>query len=88
MAKLQKKPARDLEFEPDAWSCFERAVDVVAKSPPQHRTKAKRPFRNSAKPTFLGSPEPPRPRKMGIESSPNAVKTPPEPLTVSFETDS
>jgi hypothetical protein len=29
------------EFHPDAWARFERAVDVVAKSPPQHRTKAK-----------------------------------------------
>jgi hypothetical protein len=25
---------------PDAWQRFERAVDVVAKSPPQHRTKS------------------------------------------------
>jgi hypothetical protein len=36
------KPASDkekLEFEPDAWQRFERAVTVVAKSPPQHRTK-------------------------------------------------
>jgi hypothetical protein len=28
------------EFAADAWARFERAVDVVAKSPPQHR-KAK-----------------------------------------------
>jgi hypothetical protein len=27
--------------DPEAWSRFERAVDVVAKSPPQHRTSAK-----------------------------------------------
>jgi hypothetical protein len=27
---------------PDAWSRFERAVDVVAKSPPQHRAKGKK----------------------------------------------
>jgi hypothetical protein len=27
--------------EIEAWSRFERAVDVVAKSPPQHRTKPK-----------------------------------------------
>jgi hypothetical protein len=26
------------ELKPDAWARFERAVDVVAKSPPQHRT--------------------------------------------------
>jgi hypothetical protein len=30
---------RPLELVPDAWQRFERAVDVVAKSPPQHRTK-------------------------------------------------
>jgi hypothetical protein len=28
-----------IEFEPDAWERFERAVAVVAKSPPQHRPK-------------------------------------------------
>lgn len=27
-----------LELHPDAWERFERAVDKVAKSPPQHRT--------------------------------------------------
>jgi hypothetical protein len=35
------KSAKEVEFHPDAWARFERAVDVVAKSPPQHRTKAK-----------------------------------------------
>jgi hypothetical protein len=29
------------ELRPDAWERFERAVDVVAKSPPQHRVKKK-----------------------------------------------
>jgi hypothetical protein len=29
------------EIHVDAWARFERAVDVVAKSPPQHRTKGK-----------------------------------------------
>jgi len=33
------KKLRDVELEPDAWERFERAVKVVAKSPPQHRTK-------------------------------------------------
>jgi len=28
---------KEIELEPDAWQRFERAVDVVAKSPPQHR---------------------------------------------------
>jgi hypothetical protein len=35
-----KKSKFKLELEPDAWARFERAVDVVAKSPPQHRTKS------------------------------------------------
>jgi hypothetical protein len=34
---------QDIELAPDAWARFERAANVVAKSPPQHRaTKAKR----------------------------------------------
>jgi hypothetical protein len=33
------KKAKDVEIVPDAWGRFERAVDVVAKSPPQHRVK-------------------------------------------------
>jgi len=32
---------KKVEEYPDAWSRFERAVDVVAKSPPQHRVKEK-----------------------------------------------
>jgi hypothetical protein len=36
------KPNKTEELHPDAWQRFERAVDTVAKSPPQHRTnKAK-----------------------------------------------
>jgi hypothetical protein len=35
MAKSDQK--KEPELHPDAWSRFERAVDVVAKSPPQHR---------------------------------------------------
>jgi hypothetical protein len=27
----------DVELVPDAWERFERAVDVLAKSPPQHK---------------------------------------------------
>jgi hypothetical protein len=34
-------PTKELELHPDAWERFERAADVVAKSPPQHRTKPK-----------------------------------------------
>jgi hypothetical protein len=32
------KNREDIDLQPDAWKRFERAVDVVAKSPPQHRT--------------------------------------------------
>ena len=40
----------DLEIVPDAWERFERAVDVVAKSPPQHRKSDKsKPRKISAK---------------------------------------
>jgi hypothetical protein len=39
MAKSTKE--QKIELEPDAWARFERAVDVVAKSPPQHRVKEK-----------------------------------------------
>jgi hypothetical protein len=35
------KASKEIELEPDAWQRFERAVDVVAKSPPQHRTTPK-----------------------------------------------
>jgi ribosome-associated translation inhibitor RaiA len=41
MAKLSKGEISATEIHSDAWSRFERAVDVVAKSPPQHRTKGK-----------------------------------------------
>jgi hypothetical protein len=30
-------PKKEIEFHPDAWARFERAAEVVAKSPPQHR---------------------------------------------------
>jgi len=44
MAKLapSKKKTSKIEFEPDAWKRFERAVDVVAKSPPQPKKKKKK----------------------------------------------
>ncbi len=39
---MTKKPAKQqIEFESDAWQRFERAVDVVAKSPPQPKVKKK-----------------------------------------------
>jgi len=38
------KTKQQIEFEPDAWQRFKRAVKVVAKTSPQHRvgSKAKR----------------------------------------------
>jgi hypothetical protein len=34
-------PAKALEFEPDAWGRFKRAVSIVVKAPPQHRARAR-----------------------------------------------
>jgi hypothetical protein len=41
---------KEIELEPDAWQRFERAVDTVAKSPPQHRVtkKSKSPTKKRA----------------------------------------
>jgi hypothetical protein len=40
MAKSpKKKAASDFKPEPDAWARFERAMDQVLKSGPQHRTQ-------------------------------------------------
>jgi hypothetical protein len=36
---MVKPKTKDIELEAHAWQRFERAVDVVAKSPPQHRVK-------------------------------------------------
>jgi hypothetical protein len=41
MKQKPKLPAEEIELRADSWQRFERAVDVVAKSPPQHRTKEK-----------------------------------------------
>jgi hypothetical protein len=52
------KPSKDdvAELHSNAWSRFERAVDVVAKSPPQHRTKPSKSLnRRKNKKTKLGS---------------------------------
>jgi hypothetical protein len=39
--KANSKP-KEVELEPDAWERFERAVKIVAKSPPLHRMKQNR----------------------------------------------
>jgi hypothetical protein len=38
---MAKAKEAEIELYPDAWKRFERAASVVAKSPPQHREKAK-----------------------------------------------
>jgi hypothetical protein len=42
MARSDSKKS-EIELHSDAWSRFERAIDVVAKSPPQHRKKEREP---------------------------------------------
>ncbi|MGD0148985.1 MAG: hypothetical protein ABSB77_10395 [Xanthobacteraceae bacterium] len=37
----ETKKSKSEEFRTDAWERFERAIDVVAKSPPQHRAEKK-----------------------------------------------
>jgi hypothetical protein len=41
MPKSSKDTRREIELIPDAWERFERAVEVVAKTPPQHRVAKK-----------------------------------------------
>jgi hypothetical protein len=47
---MGKSDPKKIEFEPDAWVRFERAVKVVAKCPPQHRTKKAKPRKQRKKP--------------------------------------
>lgn len=47
---MANKTKREIELQPDAWRRFERAVDVVAKSPPQHRTKKSKLRKRKTKP--------------------------------------
>jgi hypothetical protein len=57
MAPAKKSPAskkRDIELAPDAWSRFERAIDVVAKSPPQHRAPKKKPAKKKKPASKVG----------------------------------
>ncbi len=52
MAKSDRTKA--LEFSADALARFERAVDVVAKSPPQHRTKSAKSRESKRKKALAG----------------------------------
>jgi len=47
MAKKLKHT--EVELYPDAWARFERAAEVVAKSPPQHRPAKKKKAPKKAK---------------------------------------
>jgi len=47
---MASRPKKGIELQPDAWSRFERAVGVVAKSPPQHRKKKSKPRKRKKKP--------------------------------------
>jgi hypothetical protein len=38
---MGKTDPKEVELHPDAWTRFERAAGVVAKSPPQHRVTKK-----------------------------------------------
>jgi hypothetical protein len=38
----KRDPKKERELHPDGWARFERAMVVVAKSPPQYRTKSER----------------------------------------------
>jgi hypothetical protein len=39
---MTKAREKEIEMHPDAWSRFERAAGIVAKSPPQHRVAKKK----------------------------------------------
>jgi hypothetical protein len=54
MAKIPDSKTKEIELLPNPWKTFERAVDVVAKSPPEHRVKAA---------TAKKSPKRPRPKR-------------------------
>jgi hypothetical protein len=47
---MTKRTDAKIELEPDAWERFERAVKVVAKSPPQHRVKKAKAKKRKKKP--------------------------------------
>jgi hypothetical protein len=49
VGKPREKSAKGDDLHPDAWSRFEQAVDVVAKSPPQHRAKKVKSPKNEKK---------------------------------------
>lgn len=51
---MERRKKTDIELEHDTWQRFERAVAIVAKSPPQHRVKRKKSKRAARKKKILG----------------------------------
>jgi len=51
MAKMRKRD--EPELKTGAWARFERAIDVVMKSPPQHWTKKSKPHKKKSRKYFL-----------------------------------
>jgi hypothetical protein len=49
MGMAKSNQTKDLDLHPDAWTRFERAAGVVAKSPPQHRAAKKKKTAKKAK---------------------------------------
>ena len=47
--QAKAKKTKEVEFEPDAWPRFERAVDAAVKSGPMHRTTKKKAKRANAR---------------------------------------
>lgn len=53
-----KKDAEELDLHPDAWERFERATDVVVKSPPVHRSKSRKDSTSLSKPIRANAAQP------------------------------
>jgi len=47
---MAKRPQQEIDLQSDAWQRFERAVDVVAKSPPQPNKKKAAAGKQKSKP--------------------------------------
>jgi hypothetical protein len=62
MAKTS--PVKELELQPDAWERFERAVKVMANSPPQHRVAKKKMAKKSV--AKKGPENEPDPRSLSL----------------------
>jgi hypothetical protein len=70
-APTHEKP-REVELEPDAWARFERAVDTVSKSGPQHRARGATPSQRTGKEALWGVDW----QEWGFDSEPAIVAEP------------